>query len=402
MDFSLPPRAAEHQERAERFVREVVIPLEDRTLEGLLPPELLANARSRAKEAGLWAPHLPVELGGQGLDLLEAMGVLEAAGQSLLGPLVLGCAAPDEGNAHLLILAGSERQKVRYLKPLAAGEIRSTFAMTEPAPGAGSDPTMMRARAERESDGWVVDGIKWFATGASGAAFAIVAAVSDPQAAPRDGLTLFLVDGDNPGMVVERRMDLLGGGTPGGHCQVVLRKCRVPADAVLGAAGQGYRLIQERLGPARLTHCMRWLGAARRSLEIAARRARERRAFGKTLAEHQAVAWMLADSDMDLRASRLLVQEAAWRIIRGERARRETSTCKVFVAEAVNRVIDRAIQVCGALGLSSDLPLSRFYQEARAFRIYDGPSEVHRMVVARSVLGDLDRKPEGRQAAGGP
>jgi acyl-CoA dehydrogenase len=370
----------------EKFVADEVVPLE--TFADSLPSDVLRKLREKAKREGLWAPHLPRELGGQGVELPDVCPAFEAAGRSLLGPLCLGCAAPDEGNAHLLHLAGSPAQKEKYLLPLAAGEIRSTFAMTEPAPGAGSDPSMMRTRALRDGDGWVIDGRKWFATGAAGAAFAIVAAVTeeDPSATARNKITLFLVDKDAPGYHVKREVPVMGIGTPGGHCEVELHACRVGSEQILGALNDGHALIQARLGPARLTHCMRWLGVAQRSLEIAARRAQERHAFGKPIAEHQAIQWMLADSAIEIHASRLMVHEAAWKLSKGNRARVETSACKVFVAETADRVIDRAIQVCGALGITDALLLARFYQEARTFRIYDGPSEVHRMVIARKVL----------------
>ncbi|MBI4604487.1 MAG: acyl-CoA dehydrogenase family protein [Planctomycetes bacterium] len=385
MDFTFSAGALELRNKVARFVESEVIPLEPRDGRPLVTGALRA-LREKSRSQGLWAPQLPRELGGQGLELPDVCPVFEAAGRSLLGPVALGCAAPDEGNAHLLLLAAGETQRERYLKPLARGDIRSAFAMTEPAPGAGSDPTMMRTRARREGGAWVIDGKKWFATGAAGAAFVIVAAVTEPGAGPKGAMTLFIVDAGTPGLRVTREVPILGGGTPGGHCEIEIEGCRVGDEQVLGRVGEGYALMQARLGPARLTHCMRWIGAAERALEIAARRAREREAFGRPLAEHQAVAWMLADSAIDLHASRLMVHEAAWRLSRGEKARLETSLCKVFVAEAVNRVIDRAIQVCGALGITDQLPLAHFFQEARAFRIYDGPSEVHRMVIARKVL----------------
>jgi acyl-CoA dehydrogenase len=386
MDFALSAKVLDLKERVERFIESEVIPLERST--GPRPPaaDALRAIREKAKKEKLWAPHLPAELGGQGLEFFEACPVFEAAGRSLLGPLCLGCAAPDEGNSHLLYLAGTELQKEKYLKPLVAGEIRSTFAMTEPAPGAGSDPSMMRTRATRDGKGWRLDGDKWFATGAAGARFAIVAAVSNAEAEFKNALTLFIVDAGTPGFEVLREIPVIGGGIPGGHCEIQLRGCRVPEEQVLGTIGKGSQLIQARLGPARLTHCMRWLGAATRAFEIASRRAKEREAFGKLLGEHEAVGWMLADSATEIHASRLMVYEAAWRISKGDQARVETSMCKVFVAETVNRVIDRAIQICGALGLTDDLPLAHFYQEARAFRIYDGPSEVHRMVIAKRCL----------------
>jgi acyl-CoA dehydrogenase len=390
MDLSFSPAAVALGRRIAEFIAAEVIPLESPA--GEPPAEAVRAAQAKARSAGLWAPHLPRDVGGQGIEMPDLCPIFEAAGRSLLGPLCLGCAAPDEGNAHLLLLSASAAQREKYLRPLAAGEVRSAFAMTEPAPGAGSDPAMMRTRASRDGDGWVIEGHKWFATGAAGAAFTIVAAVTEEASAasPRNRISLFLVDAGTPGFTVLREIPVPGSATPGGHCEIELRGCRVGAGQVLGTVHGGYALIQARLGPARLTHCMRWLGVAARALEIAARRARERRAFGKELGEHQAVAWMLADSATDIQASRLLVHEAAWKLSRGDRARVETSMCKVFVAEAVNRVIDRAIQVCGALGVSADLPLAHFYQEARAFRIYDGPSEVHRMVIARKTLSALD------------
>jgi acyl-CoA dehydrogenase len=287
---------------------------------------------------------------------------------------------------HLLLRAANSEQQAKYLKPLARGDIRSCFAMTEPAPGAGSDPTMLRTHAERRGDRWVINGRKWFTSGAKGAAFAIVAAVTDGTVPAKQGVTLFIVDADTPGYQVVRTIPTMTGGGLGGHCEVSLTDCEVPDSQILGGRGNGFKLMQVRLGPARLTHCMRWLGAATRALEIATDYARRRQAFGKSLSEHQAVQWMLADSAIELHASRLMVLQAAWKLERGEEARQETSMCKVFVAEAVGRVIDRAIQICGALGISRDLILERFYREVRAFRIYDGPSEVHRMVIARQVL----------------
>jgi acyl-CoA dehydrogenase len=386
MDFDWPAGIPELRARVRTFVEEHVVPLEKEETEEGLDEAALEAVRRKARAAGLWLPHLPEQYGGLGLDTMGLCAVFEEAGRSLLGPLALNCSAPDEGNMHLLHRFGSEEQKQRYLRPLAEGRVRSTFAMTEPAPGAGSDPTMLQTRARLEGDEWVVDGRKWFASGAHGAAFAIVAAITDPAAPAKDGVTLFLVDAETPGFHVVREIPVLGSGGPGGHCEVVLEGCPVPSDRVLGRPGQGFKLMQLRLGPARLTHCMRWLGAAQRSLEIAIARAQEREAFGAPLAEHQAVQWMLADSAIEIHASRMIVLHAAWNLDRDEEARVETSMCKVFVAEAVGRVIDRALQVCGSLGYSCDLPLERFYRDVRAFRIYDGPSEVHRMVVARHLL----------------
>jgi acyl-CoA dehydrogenase len=246
---------------------------------------------------------------------------------------------------------------------------------------------MLRTRATRVDGGWEITGRKWFATGADGATFAIVMAISDPSVPAHKGVTMFLVPTDAPGFRLVRSVPIMGGhGGVGGHGEIDFEGVRVPDSAVLGKIGDGFKMAQVRLTPARLTHCMRWMGVAQRSLEIAIGYARERRAFGKKLAEHQAVQWMIADSEIDLHASRMMVMHAAWKHERGEDIRHESSICKVFVAEAINRVIDRAVQICGALGVSTDTPLEHFYREARAFRIYDGPSEVHRMVIARNVL----------------
>jgi acyl-CoA dehydrogenase len=387
MDFALSQPLQELRERVRAFVRAEVIPLEPHENEDDdLPAELLTAVRDRARRAGVWGPQLPAEYGGLGLGTVALCVLFEEAGYSPLGPLALHCAAPDEGNMHLLHRAATPEQQKCYLAPLARGEVRSCFAMTEPAPGAGSDPTMLRTRAERRGDRWVINGHKWFTTGARGATFAVVAAVTDPAVPARQGVTLFLVDAGTPGFEVVRAIPTMGGGGPGGHCEVRFTDCAVADSQVLGGVGEGFKLMQVRLGPARLTHCMRWLGAANRALDVAVPYARGRQAFGKHLAEHQAVQWMLADSALDVHASRLMVLEAAWKLEQGQEARQETSMCKVFVAEAVGRVIDRCVQMCGALGISCDTLLERLYRDVRAFRIYDGPSEVHRMVIARHLL----------------
>jgi acyl-CoA dehydrogenase len=379
MDFELSPELIELRDRVAAFVRDEVIPAENGARD-------IQSLRDKARKAGIYGPQLPREYGGLGLGTIGMCVIFEQAGRSFLGPLALNCAAPDEGNMHLLSLYATDAQRDRYLRPLIEGKIRSCFAMSEPAPGAGSDPTMMQTRAARVVGGWEISGRKWFTTGAEGAAFAITMAVTDAQ----KGVTIFIVPTDTPGFRVVRSIPTMGGHEPG-HGEVQYDAVRVPDAAVLGKVGDGFRMAQVRLTPARLTHCMRWLGVAQRSLEIAVGRASTREAFGKKLAEHQAVQWMIADSEIELHASRLMVMQAAWKHERGDDIRHESSICKVFVAEAVNRVIDRAIQICGALGISTDTPLEHFYREARAFRIYDGPSEVHRMVIARNVLRSRDQ-----------
>jgi len=379
MDFELSPELIELRDRVAAFIRDAVIPAENGAAD-------IQSLRDKARKAGIYGPQLPREYGGLGLGTVAMCVLFEQAGRSLLGPLALHCAAPDEGNMHLLALYATPEQRERYLRPLVEGKIRSCFAMSEPAPGAGSDPTMMQTRAVRVDGGWEISGRKWFATGADGSAFAITMAVTDPSVPAHRGVTMFLVPTGAPGFRLIRSVPTMGGHGPGGHGEVEYERVRVPDSAVLGKVGDGFKMAQVRLTPARLTHCMRWLGVAQRSLEIAIDRAKEREAFGKKLAEHQSIQWMIADSEIELHASRLMVMQAAWKHERGDDIRHESSICKVFVAEAVNRVIDRAIQICGALGVSTDTPLEHFYREARAFRIYDGPSEVHRMVIARRVL----------------
>jgi acyl-CoA dehydrogenase len=392
MFFGDAEQIVELAARVRTFVDEVVIPAEVELDErGELPPGRLAELRGSAKERGVYGPQLPQAYGGLGLNLAEMVPVFEAAGRSLLGPLVLNCAAPDEGNMHLLHLLGTRDQQARYLAPLAAGDIHSAFCMTEPPPGAGSDPTMIKTRAERRGDEWIIRGHKWWSTGAESASVFLVMAHSNPELPPRDGTTIFLVDADNPGAEVRRRIGGLNHAL-GGHCEVLFRDCIVPHSAILGQQGRGYAHAQERLGPARLTHCMRWLGVAQRALEVGMAYVLQREGFGDRLAGHQAMQWMVADSEIELHASRLMVRHAAWLIEQGHKAKQESSMAKVYVAETVNRVIDRAIQMCGGTGVSDLTPLAAFYREARAFRIYDGASEVHRWVIARRMLKAMGQR----------
>ena len=382
MDFALDPALVDLRDRVAAFVRDEVIPAESQEFTS----ELVADLRNKARHAGLFGPQLPPEYGGLGLGTVGMCVVFEQAGRSFLGPVALHCSAPDEGNMHLLAHHANDEQRERYLRPLIEGKIRSCFAMTEPAPGAGSDPTMMITRAQRVDGGWEITGRKWFATGADGASFAVAIAVTDPDADKHRRATMFLVPTDTPGYRFVRNVPVMGGHGMGGHGEVDFENVRVPDSAIVGKVGDGFRLALVRLGPARLTHCMRWMGVAQRAIEIAIAYAKERAAFGRKLAEHQSIQWMIADSEIELHASRLMVLHAGWQHEQGSEIRHESSICKVFVAEAVNRIIDRAVQICGALGVSGDTPLEHFYREVRAFRIYDGPSEVHRMVIARDVL----------------
>ncbi|MFC8259602.1 acyl-CoA dehydrogenase family protein [Streptomyces sp. NPDC057291] len=386
--FEIDGRVADVARRTTEFVRDVVM-AEEQACDGNVhagPEPLRRRLQGAAREAGVFAPHADAEWGGLGMDLCGQAVVFEAAGYSLLGPLALNCAAPDEGNMHLLEKVATEEQKERYLRPLAAGTARSCFAMTEPAPGAGSDPRALATTATRIEGGWRIDGRKWFISGADGAAFAICMARTSGSPGDAGGATMFLVDTDNPGMKIVRNIDTLDQGLFGGHSEVVFEGCEIGDSAVLGEVDKGFAYAQVRLGPARMTHCMRWLGVARRAQDTALDRAAQRSAFGKPLAELGMVQQLLADSEIDIETSRAVLWRACWELDQGRQAAQHTSIAKTYVSEAVNRVVDRAVQVCGALGISGDAPLSRLYREVRPFRIYDGPSETHRWAIAKRAV----------------
>jgi acyl-CoA dehydrogenase len=394
IDFELEPELLELRERVRTFIREVVIPEEPRdvTSHGT-EDSLRAELQEKAREWGVFAPQISEELGGLGLDHRGTAVILEESGYSLLGAQALNCAAPDEGTIHMLDVIADRAQREQYLAPLAAGRVRSCFSMTEPAPGAGSDPSMLLTKATRNGSGWVIDGRKWFITGAEGAAFTVCMAMTD------EGATMFLVDADNPGYRIERVIDATDRAFPGGHAEVTFENCEVPGSAVLGEVGEGFRYAQVRLAPARLTHCERWLGTARRAFDISLDYVNGREAFGQPLGELGMVQEKLARSVIDIEASRSMIWRCAWALDRGEPAKHESSMAKVFVAEAVNRVVDNAVQVCGATGISGDAPLARMMNELRPFRIYDGPTETHLWSIARRTLRAHAARPA--QAAAG-
>lgn len=385
IDFTVPEDVEALRERTAAFIRDVVIPAEarDRGAHGL-DEDLRAELQAAAKAAGVFAPTVAKELGGLGLDLRGQAVVLEASGYSLLGPQAMNCAAPDEGNMHLLAVVADARQRERYLEPLAAGRTRSCFAMTEPPPGAGSDPALLTTTAERVSGGWRINGRKWFITGAEGAAFAIVMARTSEQIEGDEGATMFLVDAG--GWEHVRTLDVIDRSFAGGHGELVFRDCVVGDDAVLGEVGLGFRYAQVRLGPARLTHCMRWLGLATRALDIALGHVSTRRAFGSRLGDLGMAQQLIADSVIDIETSRGLIWRAAWALDNGAPGRHETSVAKAHVAEAAYRVVDRAVQLCGARGVSGETQLGRMLNEVRPFRIYDGPTETHRWAIARRAV----------------
>jgi acyl-CoA dehydrogenase len=386
IDFSISPELEAVQERATKFMDEFVYPNESKLIEDEgLPADLEKELQQKAKALGLWAPHLPREWGGMGIGFIGQALVNEIAGRSVIAPRLFGNAAPDAGNAELLLIAATPEQKEKYLRPLTAGEVRSCFAMTEPEV-AGSDPTGLRTTAGREGDEWVINGHKWFTSGAIGSAFAIVMAVTDTAADSHQRASMILVPTDTAGFNILRNIPVMGSGGVGGHCEVRFEDCRVPVTNLLGELGQGFKLAQARLGPGRIQHCMRWIGAAQRSLDMMCAYALQRQSFGEPLAKKQTVQNWIADSAAEINAARLMTLHAAWKLDRGDDARVEISLIKFFGARVLHDVVDRSIQVHGALGYSKDLPLEMFYRDARAARIYDGPDEVHRQVVAQRIL----------------
>jgi alkylation response protein AidB-like acyl-CoA dehydrogenase len=388
IDFSVPPELEQLRKTAADLMDRHVYPAErEMTDEGEgLPLERLRALQTTVKEAGLWAPHMPEEVGGLGIGVV-GLGLLnEIIGRSPIGPIVFGCQAPDAGNCEILHQYGTEEQKRRYLLPNVAGEVRSCFSMTEPEVS-GADPTNLQTTAVLDGDQWAINGHKWFTSGAIGSAYAIVMAKTEPQARPHDRFSMIIVPTDTPGFHILRAIPVMGHTRArGGHCEVRYEDCRVPAKNLLGPRGQGFKIAQARLGPGRIQHCMRWLGVAQRSLELMCRWVVQREAFGSKLAEKQTVQNWIADSTAEIQAARLMTLHAAWKMDQKLDARVDISLIKFFGAKVLIDVIDRAIQAHGAAGISGDLPLESFYREARAARIYDGPDEVHRMVVARRVL----------------
>ncbi len=392
-DFSTDPAFEQELAWMREFVREELWPLETVADEldqaGL--DRVYAPLQQQVKARGLWAAHLPPELGGQGFGQVRLGLMHEILGTTPWAPNAFGCQAPDSGNSEILALAGTPEQKDRYLHPLLAGDLKSAFSMTEP--GAGADPTLLRTRAVPDGGEWVISGHKWFSSNASVADFLIVMAVTDPDARPHQRASMFLVDADTPGVEILRDVPTMEHpqeqfGKLGGHAEILYRDVRVPADALLGRPGEGFLIAQHRLGPGRIHHCMRWLGQARRAFDMLCERATYRYTHGSTLGEKQTVQNWIADSAAQMHAARLMTLHAAWLMDTqgASAARREISLIKVFGAQMLHDVVDRALQAHGSLGYSTDLPLEAMYRVARGARFYDGPDEVHRQSVARQIL----------------
>ena len=388
MDFTLSPEVDELRLRIRDFTQTRIIPLEadpdSFDQHENIRLDLLDELRAEVKAEGMWAPQMPRERGGLGLGVAGMAACYEEMGRSLFGPVSFNCAAPDDGNMILLERVGTEAQKQRWLDPIIEGRVRSAFAMTEPAPGSGSDPSMMLTTAERDGDHWRINGRKWFITGGAEAQhFILIARTGDDQ---RRGLTAFLFDADQPGWEIERRIPIMGPEEHGGHCELRFDDLVIPDEQRLMEVGEGLKATQIRLGTARLTHCMRWLGMAQRAMSIAADYVRERESFGQKLHEHEGVQWMLGEVAMAIEVGRLLTMRAAWRLDQGDFARQDVSMAKIHVSETLHKAVDTAIQLCGARGYSKDTPLEWMYRYARQARLVDGASEVHKMVLARLYM----------------
>ncbi|MBQ0714461.1 acyl-CoA dehydrogenase family protein [Paraperlucidibaca sp.] len=390
MDFTLSPEVEALRQQVADFVSQELLPLESQ--KGFMDAHenidetVLAGLRVKAKAAGLWAFQMPESRGGRGLNHVGMAAIYEEAARSPFGPVVFNCAPPDDGNMQVLNkVLKTEALKQRWLQPIIDGKVRSAFAMTEPK-GCGSDPSLTYTKAEKIGDQWRITGRKWFITGAEGAqTFILIARTSDDE---RKGLTAFLFDADSPGWRIERRIAIMGPEEHGGHCELVFDGLMIPDEQRLLEVGDGLKVTQIRLGPARLTHCMRWLGLSKRCLEIAGAYIRQRQSFGITLAEHEGVQWMLGAAAMDIHIGRLLTMNAAWMLDQGDFARKEVSMAKVHVADTLHKAADTAIQLLGAQGYSKDTLVEWVYRYARQARLVDGASEIHKMVLSRSYLAD--------------
>jgi alkylation response protein AidB-like acyl-CoA dehydrogenase len=384
----IPDLVAERRAQVRAFMEEHVYPNEQALArEDEAADALVRELQQEARAAGLWAPHLPPEAGGSGSGFIEYAYLNEEIGRSNYAQLVFGCQAPDAGNAEILHLYGTPDQKRRFLEPLVSGETRSFFGMTEPEVS-GSDPTGLQGRAVRDGGEWVIDAHKWFSSGADGAGFGVVMVVTEPDAEPHRRASMILVPTDRPGYELVRRIPVMGheGRGWGTHCETRFTGVRVPLENVLGEPGDGFRIAQKRLGPGRIHHVMRWLGQMQRAFDLMCAYSLERKTFGEPLADKQTIQNWIAESAAEIQACRLMTLQAAQRIDEGDEARVEISLIKFHAAKVLGDVIDRALQVHGGLGMTEDTPLASMWRAARAGRIYDGPDEVHKMVVARRIL----------------
>lgn len=391
MDFCLSDEIEQTRLQVRDFVQREIIPLEgvpaNFDAHENLKETVVAQLREKARAQGLWGFQLPKMYGGRELGVVGMAALYEEAARSPFGPVAFNCAPPDDGNMMLLHkILKTEQQKQRWLQPIIDGKVRSAFAMTEPDGGCGSDPNLTYTRAERRGDKWIITGRKWFITGAEGAqTFILIARTSDDE---RKGLTAFLFDADQPGWRIERRIPIMGPEEHGGHCELVFDGLEIADENRLLEIGDGLKVTQIRLGTARLTHCMRWLGLSKRCMEIAGGYVENRMSFGSTLAQHEGVQWMLGDVAKEIHVGRLLTMHAAWKLDQGDFARKEISMAKIHVADTLHKAADTAIQLCGARGYSKDTLLEWIYRYARQARLVDGASEIHKMVLSRAYLSE--------------
>jgi acyl-CoA dehydrogenase len=402
IDFTLSPEVEDVRQRVRRFMDEEVRPTEQKLRDSETDRNgyisAIVGLRQRAHDLGLWNPHLPPEWDGMGLGPVAMAFVSAEAGRTGMGPYIINAQAPDEGNMHTLLHAANPEQKEKYLRPLAEGRSRSCFAMTEPEVS-GSDPTLIQTTAVKDGDDWVINGHKWFISGAKGARFAILIARTDPDADPPQARnSAFLVDLPAPGWEIVRDIDTMAG--VGNHCEIAIKDLRVPDSAMLGERGHGHLLGQYRLGPARLAHCMRWIGNAEVALEMMVDRSLNRFTHGSLLADKQAIQWMISESTMELYAAKLMVMHAAYLIENGMPFKHEVAMAKYHVANTLWKVVDRAIQVHGALGYSTDTPLERLMRNARSARLVDGADEVHLQTIAKNTIGWYKEHGNTRLATG--
>jgi acyl-CoA dehydrogenase len=396
-DFSTEPEFEEKLEWMRGFVRDEIIPLETLDLDAAAFARATEPLKEEVKARGLWAAHLPPELGGKGFGQVKLGLMHEILGQCAYAPSIFGNNAPDSGNAELLAVGANEEQKRKWMQPLLDGQLRSAFSMTEP--GAGADPTLLTTRAERVGDEYVVNGHKWFTSNGSVADFLILMAVTNPDGPPRRRASMFVVPADTPGVDILRDVPTMGEpeehrSRPGGHSEIIYRDVRVPVENLIGNEGDGFLLAQQRLGPGRIHHCMRWLGQSQRAFDMLCERAKSRHTHGSVLADKQMIQDWIATSSAEMTAARLMTLQAAWKMDQGGTAAALTDIAmiKFYGATVLYNVIDRAIQIHGSLGYTTDLPLESMYRHARAARIYDGPDEVHKVTVARRTLKNYEAR----------
>ncbi len=390
MDFALSKENEEYRRSVRDFVAQHVLPLESDPANAdeheNIKEDALQFVRAKVKAAGLWALQMPTERGGRGLSVVGMSACYEEMARSIYGPVCFNSAAPDDGNMIVLNRVATEAQKDRWLQPIIDGEVRSAFVMTEPMPGSGSDPSAMRTFARRDGDKWIVNGHKWFITGAGAAQHFILIARTSNEV--RRGLSAFMFDADQPGWEIVRRIPIMGPEEHGGHCEIRFDGLEIADENRLMEVGDGLKVTQIRLGTARLTHCMRWLGMAKRAIEECMGYVQEREAFGSKLSDHEGVQWLLGEAVMQIEIGRLLTMRAAAKLDAGDFARKEVSMAKIVVADTLHKAIDTAIQLTGARGYSKDTPLEWMYRYARQARLVDGASETHKMVLSRFLMDE--------------